>query len=242
MKDSHYFPHDYNARRDERIIRLIKKMGFEGYGVFWAIIENLYEAGGSIAADYEVLEFGLHAEAKLIQAVTEGFGLFYIRNSRIGSQSVDRRIAEREDRIIEGKKNAAIRWGNREPMGTHCDPNAINKVNKVSKVSKVNKETDSASKFLKPTLKQVEAYCSERKNNINPEQWFAYYEANGWKVGKNPMRNWKAAIVTWEKNGFHDPKPAIPKSQIPKFEAKCVECGSDCEEKLCWDCEASYAG
>jgi hypothetical protein len=55
------------------------------------------------------------------------------------------------------------------------------------------------SHFQKPTLEEISLYCRERNNNVDPEQFFNYYESNGWKVGKNPMRDWKAAIHTWEK-------------------------------------------
>lgn len=57
-------------------------------------------------------------------------------------------------------------------------------------------------RFVKPTLAEVQAYCRERNNNVDPEGFIAYYESNGWRVGKNPMKNWKSAIVTWERNGF----------------------------------------
>jgi hypothetical protein len=57
-------------------------------------------------------------------------------------------------------------------------------------------------KFVKPTVEEIEIYCKERNNNINSEAFFNYYESNGWKVGKNAMKNWKAAIITWEKNNY----------------------------------------
>lgn len=59
-------------------------------------------------------------------------------------------------------------------------------------------------KFKKPTLTEVQAYCNERRNNVDPERFIAHYEANGWKVGKAavPMVDWKAAVRTWEGNGF----------------------------------------
>lgn len=63
-------------------------------------------------------------------------------------------------------------------------------------------------RFQKPTVDQVKAYCQERKNSINPEKWLAHYEANGWRVGKNPMKDWKAAVRTWEHSDFGAaPKP-----------------------------------
>jgi len=55
-------------------------------------------------------------------------------------------------------------------------------------------------RFTKPTLEEVRAYCLERGNHVDPEQFVAHYEANGWKVGRNPMHDWRAAVRTWEKN------------------------------------------
>lgn len=51
---------------------------------------------------------------------------------------------------------------------------------------------------LVPTLEEVQAYCLERKNNINPEQFMDHYQANGWMVSGSPMRDWKAVIRKWE--------------------------------------------
>jgi hypothetical protein len=65
-------------------------------------------------------------------------------------------------------------------------------------------EAEAVSKDLvpaaraRPTLEQVKAYCLERQNTVDPEKWFNHYSANGWKVGRNPMRDWRAAVRTWE--------------------------------------------
>lgn len=55
-------------------------------------------------------------------------------------------------------------------------------------------------KFIKPKIEEVRSYCLERKNVVDPETFFDFYESKGWLVGKAPMKNWKAAIRTWEKN------------------------------------------
>ena len=60
-------------------------------------------------------------------------------------------------------------------------------------------------RFIKPTLSEIEQYCIERNNNVNAEQFFDYYESNGWKVGKNSMKDWKAAVRTWERNRYDRP-------------------------------------
>lgn len=55
------------------------------------------------------------------------------------------------------------------------------------------------ARFVKPTVEEVRRYCDERCNDISAEAFIDYYESNGWKVGSNPMKDWKAAIRTWEK-------------------------------------------
>ena len=64
------------------------------------------------------------------------------------------------------------------------------------------------NRFSPPSLDDVKAYCQERGNAVDPEKWYDYYTANGWKVGKNPMKDWKAAVRTWEgrdrKSGHRD--------------------------------------
>jgi hypothetical protein len=54
-----------------------------------------------------------------------------------------------------------------------------------------------------PTVDEVKAYCAERGAGIDAEKWFDHYVSNGWKVGQNPMRDWKAAVRTWERSGFN---------------------------------------
>jgi len=56
-------------------------------------------------------------------------------------------------------------------------------------------------RFQKPTLDEVSAYCLERGNSVNPKAWMDHYTSNGWKIGKTPMKDWKAAVRTWERNG-----------------------------------------
>lgn len=72
----------------------------------------------------------------------------------------------------------------------------VNDNDNVSDNVKNNKE----GKKNKPTLEEVKLFCDERNNGVDPDKFFNYYESNGWKVGKNSMKDWKAAIRTWEKN------------------------------------------
>ena len=65
------------------------------------------------------------------------------------------------------------------------------------RLGKVNKSTGT-HKFVPPTLEDVKAYCQERNNGVDPNKWYDHYLAVGWKVGKNPMKDWKAAVRKWE--------------------------------------------
>ena len=58
---------------------------------------------------------------------------------------------------------------------------------------------DTSRRFKPPTLDEVRAYCIERKNQVDPEAFFNFYESKGWMVGKNKMKDFKAAIRTWER-------------------------------------------
>ena len=56
----------------------------------------------------------------------------------------------------------------------------------------------TTTKFKPPSVDDVRAYCITRHNSVNPQRFVDYYTANGWKVGRNPMKDWKAAVRTWE--------------------------------------------
>jgi len=59
--------------------------------------------------------------------------------------------------------------------------------------------TSNKEQSIPPTVDEVRAYCESRSNGIDPEMFIAFYEARGWKIGKDRMKSWKACVVTWEK-------------------------------------------
>lgn len=72
-------------------------------------------------------------------------------------------------------------------------------IKKKKELSNDNSEKEKV-RFIPPTIEEVKAYCEERHNNIDPEYFVAFYESKGWMVGKNKMKSWKSAVITWEKN------------------------------------------
>ena len=96
----------------------------------------------------------------------------------------------------------------------------------------------SAKRIVEPTVEEVQAYCKERNNNVDAEKFISHYDSNGWKVGRTPMKDWKATVRTWEKNdyGYHNKtvteEPTKPQFNIVKAEGYddapkvCPQCGS----------------
>ena len=78
-----------------------------------------------------------------------------------------------------------------------------NKINNDSTNHQYNKK---GVRFIPPTFTEVQSYCSERRNNVNADAFIAYYESNGWMVGKNRMKDWKAAVRTWEQRDSAKPQ------------------------------------
>lgn len=79
-------------------------------------------------------------------------------------------------------------------------------------LSKTNK------RFSPPTYDEVNLYCNERGNNVDAQAFVDFYTSNGWKVGNNPMKDWKAAVRTWEKRDKKKPAKPAPKNQDSYFE------------------------
>ena len=71
--------------------------------------------------------------------------------------------------------------------------------------SSAKSTTTKRKRFEKPTLSEIKAYCIERGNKVDAQHFFDYYESNGWRVGKNSMKNWQAAVRTWERSEYRKP-------------------------------------
>lgn len=71
--------------------------------------------------------------------------------------------------------------------------------------------SERGKRFGPPTVEEVQAYCSERNNSVDAQTFVDFYASKGWLVGKNPMKDWKAAVRTWERNrdGYSQPKVKV---------------------------------
>jgi len=86
-----------------------------------------------------------------------------------------------------------------------------NNNNEVIKELKEEKKVikKQAKKFTRPNIEEVKSYCLEKNYNIDAEYFISFYESNGWKVGKNPMKSWKASLTTWSKRNAKEKTQTI---------------------------------
>ena len=124
-KQTYYFSHDYNARNDEKIKILIRKHGMIGYGIYWAIVEDLYNNANALRTDYDGIAFDLRVQSDIVASVVQDFNLFEISDNFFGSKSVKRRLDERNSKSVKARESASYRWSNANALRPESDRNAI---------------------------------------------------------------------------------------------------------------------
>jgi hypothetical protein len=87
-------------------------------------------------------------------------------------------------------------------VAKHRNASSVTKALPEKRRAEKKRDTTKVVSSVRPTIEQVAAYCKERNNTVDPQKWFDYYTANGWKIGKNPMKDWQAAVRTWEQNDY----------------------------------------
>jgi uncharacterized protein YdaU (DUF1376 family) len=165
MKETFYFSHDYGARNDERIVKLIQKYGLSAYGIYWILIEKLYEEGGFLTKDYDCIAFELRTESERIKEVIDS-DLFKSSNDKFYSESCLARLRARKGKSEKARQSAFLRWNkpkesNANAMRTQCGGNAI-------KESKVKERKGKKSKII----------ISEQSSQNIQEIFKIFYEIN----------------------------------------------------------------
>lgn len=127
----------------------------------------------------------------------------YIRNDRYHET-----VYQEEKSLLSVKDNNAYTF-NSDTVGIPCGNQTVYQLdteisidkNSIDKSIKEREKKESRN-FVPPTLSEVKAYCQERVRAgnpaINPEQFLDFYEAKGWMIGKNKVKDWKACVRTWE--------------------------------------------
>jgi len=200
-KDTFYFSHDYNARNDEKIKMLIRKHGMIGYGVFWAIVEDLYNNANALRTDYDGIAYDLRLHSDIVKSVVNDFDLFEINGDYFGSSSVQARLDQRNEKSLSARKSASYRWNKKEE-----DANALQTLSE-GNAKKERKGKEIKGKEINNTVPPLQEFLEYCKKNLEQNKFvYSEYEyslkskydtwvANGWKDGHNKqIKDWKGKI------------------------------------------------
>lgn len=180
-----YFSHDYKARNDPKLVRLMMRHGLSGIGAYWCVVEMLYESGGYIAQrEYERIAFELRAETDVIKSVIEDFDLFVFKSKRFYSKTVLARLQKRVEKSEKARQSVISRWTKNKsftdvqagdtnvlppPNGCSTIKEEIkgkeNKENNTSPISSPEREKDLPTNNPK---QEKEKSCAKKERNIIP--------------------------------------------------------------------------
>lgn len=149
---------------------------------------------------------GTHDEDIWSKFARDEGGLFY--NERL-EQEVDKRKAYSESRRNNRKKKEDMNNISKTYVKHMENENENENIN-VNSIVK-------SKRFAKPSIDEIAQYMEERNMNNVSQKFFDFYEAKGWMIGKNPMKDWKAAIRTWEQNNLKPIAVSINKHKIAEL-------------------------
>lgn len=201
-----YFPHDGDASEGKTLSILFNHFGHEGISAWWLLLERISRTRNhniriGNPEDLEFLAAKMHFTPERLQKILSKMAEL---------DAIDKPLFEAG--IIWSQNfvdNLTDVYGKREgflpskPELLTTETNVSDSETKFpipESTQTKQKETkgNKTKVFKPPTFKEVIAYCLERNNGVDPNRWFNHYESNGWKVGKNKMVDWKAAVRTWE--------------------------------------------
>lgn len=203
-KDTFYFSHDYNSRNDIKIKKLISKHGYLGFGIFWAIVEDLYNNANALPADYDCIAYELRTTEEVVKSVINDFELFVINDGFFGSSSIENRLNERNSKSIKARESANLRWakikGDANALRTQSECNAI-KESKGKDIKEINNSIDSRKLKFSATLKPfIDIYGKDFLNDFY-KYWTEPNKSNT-KFKQELEKTWslERRLETWAKN------------------------------------------
>ena len=187
MKNSYYFPHDYHARHDPKLERLRMVMGCEGVGIYWCLVEMLYEEGGSLELkDIEIYAKALNTTADNIQKTLSDFNLFVKNETHFYSSPLLKRLKHINLKREKARASAKLSHS-ANAQRTHSERSAI----KESKVKEIKDSiVNSNSPDFLTSLKTNPAYA-----HINIDTELGKMDA--WLLAHPGRQKTKKFIVNW---------------------------------------------
>lgn len=205
MKDTFYFSHDYNTRNDIKIKRLIAKHNYLGYGLFWAIIEDLYNNANALPLDYECIAYDLRADIETIKSIINDFDLFTHEDGFFGSLSIQKRLDERNLKSIKARESALNRWNksdrNANALPTQSDRNAI-------KESKGKESKGNDIKYKYTLFSQIKD-LSDALNSFEGDKRYFFIAYKFWALWKHENPNHKTLINAKIDNWYNEVRKMV---------------------------------
>jgi len=165
-----YLQHQSNSFTDIKVIKMRSKLGIESYGIFWALLELLFNEENKLCIDdYSVLAFSLQCDPDKLKSVIEDFDLFVIEDGCFYSKRLNEHIDTINNKSIKAKESASKRWNNANAKRTHSDSNAsrveYSKEDK-SKVKKNKKGVDYYNDISFPDYYDIH-YAKRIEQDVN---------------------------------------------------------------------------
>ena len=158
-KEAYYFSHDSNAKDDPKILQLRMEMGWEGYGLFWALIELLRnESDHRMRTHYKSIAFALQTHEDSIKKVINDFNLFEVNDNYFWSESLLKRMELKEERSEKARESAKKRWNKENDanaMPTHSERNANAMQLKESKVKEIKEIKEKENKVNEDSHNEI---------------------------------------------------------------------------------------
>lgn len=180
-KDTYYFTHDYNARSDKELVKVRMKLGIAGIGIYWCIVEMLYEENGYLMrTECERIAFELQTDESSIRYIVENLHLFQFDEDRFWSNSVLARLSKRREKSVKASNSALKKWENAKSMRSHTEGNAI----KERKGEEIKGKGDSIEYSLTYSEKNGKSNQQFKNDNAQGAEIFAN-KIHGFGIGKN---------------------------------------------------------
>ena len=163
--ESFYFSHNYNSRSDSKIKKLLHKHGLLGYGLYWAIIEDLYNNANALQLHYESIAYELRTDEDKVKSIIHDFDLFVIDGVYFSSNGVKNRLEQRNEISKKASKNAKIGWEKRKKDATALRPQSEGNAIKEKKENK--KKENEIDKIINHLYKLSNENQSTAREIIN---------------------------------------------------------------------------
>lgn len=237
----YFFTHDVDAHEDVKIKKLIKTFGYEGYGIFWHLIEVMRNTDNyRIAYDIDDIEILLyHTNVNLEDFIKFCLKvkLLILENNFLFSDSLNKRMEIyeeiRENKSKAGKLGNMVRWGKKDgekniAEQSQCDKKISQSDEKSSqtiaikeKIIKENKIKDNISssipsdrpnEFVEPEEEEIENFFKSCGFVISAKTFYEYQKQNNWEVNGEKIQNWKALAMKWNSRELANQK-AMPEKK-----------------------------